>query len=64
MAPCGIHGLWLTISPSTGGPGGRYRASGRVIVVFDDTSATGGANRLVLARMFDETGKPSEKPSM
>ena len=32
--------------------------SGRVIAVFDDTSATGGANRLVLARVFDETGKP------
>ncbi|MBI2950109.1 MAG: hypothetical protein HYY23_20945 [Verrucomicrobia bacterium] len=32
--------------------------SGRVIAVFDDTSASGGANRLVLGRMFDETGKP------
>jgi len=33
-------------------------ASGRVIAVFDDTSATGGANRLVLGRMFDERGNP------
>jgi hypothetical protein len=33
-------------------------ASGRVIVVFDDTSATGGAAPLVMGRLFDPTGKP------
>ncbi|MBI4662693.1 MAG: hypothetical protein HY735_28095, partial [Verrucomicrobia bacterium] len=33
-------------------------ASGRVIAVFDDPTAPGGSSRLVMGRMFDETGKP------
>lgn len=33
-------------------------SSGRVLAVFDDTGPTGGANRLVLGRLFDDQGKP------
>jgi len=34
---------------------------GRVAVVFDDASGTGGSAKLVMARVFDATGKPLGK---